>query len=313
MGVLDFLFEGQPPQSVTTYGSTVENMPRWMSEYTQGILARANAIGSESYQPYAGPRIAGFSPEQEQAFGAVGSNVGSYQPWLNQAGGALTQAAQTFPGAVDQYMSPYVTNVTDRAAQLTNRALTEQLLPAVEGKFGAAGHDPRSSAYRRTVDRGVRDLAEGLQGQNLAALHQGYGQAGELFGADASRSLGVAQQSGALGQAAQQMGLTDAAALESVGSARQGLTQRSLDTARQDFEEQRDYPRSNVNWMQGVLQGLPYESGYQTAAQSPAGAVGPSPAGQIGSVATGIAGLLEAFKARGGMIRRGPLSMARYA
>ena len=80
--VTDFLFEGQPPQSVTTYGQTVENVPKWMSDYTQGLIARANAAAAEPYIPYGGPRIAGFSPEQEAAFGMVEENVGAYQPFL---------------------------------------------------------------------------------------------------------------------------------------------------------------------------------------------------------------------------------------
>ena len=80
--VLDFLFEGRPPQSVTTYGQTVENIPKWMSDYTQGLIARANAAAAEPYIPYGGPRIAGFSPEQQAAFGLTEENVGAYQPYL---------------------------------------------------------------------------------------------------------------------------------------------------------------------------------------------------------------------------------------
>ena len=47
MSILDFLFEGKPPQSVTTYGQTVENIPKWMSDYTQGLIARPWDIGME--------------------------------------------------------------------------------------------------------------------------------------------------------------------------------------------------------------------------------------------------------------------------
>ena len=63
--ITDFLFQGRPPQSVTTYGQTVENIPKWMSDYTQGLIARANAAAAEPYIPYGGPRIAGFSPEEQ--------------------------------------------------------------------------------------------------------------------------------------------------------------------------------------------------------------------------------------------------------
>ena len=59
MAVLDFLFEGKPPKAVTTYGQTVTDVPKWLSDYTQGLIARANAIAAEPYQAYGGPRIAG--------------------------------------------------------------------------------------------------------------------------------------------------------------------------------------------------------------------------------------------------------------
>jgi len=85
MSILDFLFEGKPPQSVTTYGQTVENIPKWMSDYTQGLIARANAAAAEPYIPYGGPRISGFDPAQEEAFRMTEENVGAYQPYLGAA------------------------------------------------------------------------------------------------------------------------------------------------------------------------------------------------------------------------------------
>ena len=87
----DFLFEGRPPQSVTTYGQTVENIPKWMSDYTQGLIARANAAAAEPYIPYGGPRIAGFSPEEQASFGLTEANIGAYQPYL-EAGAAFARA-----------------------------------------------------------------------------------------------------------------------------------------------------------------------------------------------------------------------------
>ena len=58
----DFLFEGRPPKSVTTYGQTIKDVPKWLSDYTQGLIARANQAAAEPYIPYGGPRIAPFTP-----------------------------------------------------------------------------------------------------------------------------------------------------------------------------------------------------------------------------------------------------------
>jgi hypothetical protein len=160
-GFLDFLFDGQPPAPSTTYGSSSTELPRWYSEYTQGVLGRAAAAGTEPYQTYSGPRVAGLTSDQQAAMQLARQNVGKGQPLLDQASGIAQTAGaasqQTWPGQVSNYMNPYMTNVTDRAAQLTQRALNEKLLPGLEQVFGSAGQDSRSSAYRRAADTGVRD------------------------------------------------------------------------------------------------------------------------------------------------------------
>lgn len=312
MGALDFIFEGKPPPSVTTYGQTTENMPRWYSDYTQGMIARANAIAAEGYQPYGGPRIAATNEDQQRSYGLARDAAMAHHPYFQQGQGVLGQAMQTFPGAINQYMDPYITNVTDRAAQLTGRALNEQLLPGVERMFGAAGHDPRSTEMRRTVDRGVRDLSEGLQAQNLAALSQGYSQAGQLFGQDQSRLLQGAGVLGQMGLQAQQAGLTGAAGLEAIGAQQQQQQQRNLDLAYQDFLQQRDYPRETIDWMSSVVRGMPYERQVQTQSTGPGQTYQPSPLSQLASAGTAAAGVgkMMGWFNHGGRVRH-PVRYAR--
>ena len=337
MGALDFLFEGSPPESVTTHGQTIQGMPKWYSDYTQGLISRANAIAAEPYQAYGGPRIAGLTPQQMQAYDMIPGITQGAQDVLagvpGMPGGAasaapfLAKAGRTFPEAADEYMNPYMKHVTDRAGELTRRTLDEQLLPSVERVFGAGGHDPRSSAYRRTVDRGVRELAEGLQGQNLAALAEGYNTSGQIFGQDAGRMGALAQTAGALGledidsqtrlaQTMQDTGLTGAAALEAAGAAQQAQTQRSLDLGYEDFARQRDYPRSNVDWMSSIIRGIPTETSTTTTGSGPADVYQPSLLGQLASAGTAAAGIWDIFKnARGGRIKaprrvKGALSYA---
>ena len=346
MGALDFLFEGKPPPSTTTYGTTTENMPRWLSDYTQGLITRANAIAGEPYQLYEGPRLAGLTPDQLRAFDVTREQAGAYRPGLeaatSRAQGALTtampyisRAAETFPEAAGRYMDPYIENVINRASTLAGRELNERFLPSVERVFGAAGSGPRSSAYRRTVDRGVRDIAEGLQGQALGALSQGYAQAGEQFGADVSRlgslgellgslSLREGELGGNLAELAQNLGLREAAGLEAIGATQQADTQRSLDLARADFEAQRDYPRQNIDWLSNVIRGVPTDRTTTTSETGPASIVGPSGLQSLGSLATAIGGISEVFrnpeggwswpwkKARGGYVNK-PRGALRYA
>ena len=293
MGVLDFLLEGTQPPASTTTGSTVQGLPQYVSDYVQQLLSGGMAAGMQPYQPYTGPRIAGLTPDQVGAFGQVRDQVANTPSPTAMAAPYLAQAGKTFPGAASEYMSPYIQNVTDRNAQLTERALREKLMPAVESKFGAMGHDTRSSAYRGEVDRGVRDLTEGLNAQNLAALDTGYNNAANIFSNDASRNAQLASLQGPLAQIQQQMGLTGAAALENIGATQQNQNQRSADLAYQDFTQQRDYPMQQAGALAQLLQGLQTDRTTTTSSTGPSTVSGPSPLAQAGSAATGIAGLIK--------------------
>lgn len=328
MPVNDFLFEGRPPPSVTTYGQTVDSMPKWLSDYTQGLVSRANAIASEPYQPYGGPRIADFSEDEQAAFDATRENVGAYQPYLDAAGaelgGGLNQAyrgiasgTQNFPGAVGDYMDPYIGNVLDRNTALSNRNLTENLIPELQNTFVRSGQFG-SDRMMELAGRTFRDVGENLNQQNLGALSQAYGQAGQLFGADRGRDLqgaGIAgelgiqgsRQYGALGEMASRMGYGDASALEAVGRTERGMDQDSLNLAYQDFSRQRDYPRNTIDWMNSVIRGIPYDQARQTQSYGPGNNYQPSGASQLASLFTAGAGVYDTVwgdgKAKGGLVQ----------
>lgn len=335
-GALDFLFEGRPPPSTTTFGTTTSDLPKWLSDYTQGLIGRANAIAGEEYQPYGGQRLAGLTPDQERAFAITRQASGNYLPMLegaqSAAQGALTQSApylqaagRTFPGAAQEYMDPYINNVINRGSQMAERTLNEKFLPSVANYFGAAGSGPRSTQMRRTVDQGVRDLTEGLNAQNQAALSGAYTNAGQMFGQDASRMGALAQTAGNLGlnsatvqgalaETGQNLALRDAAAQAAVGEALQGDEQRSLDLAYEDFLNERDFPKQQTDWLASIIRGTPHGTVGTTSGTGPAEIYQPSGAAQLGSLASTAGGIWELFKklkppaagttaARGGALR----------
>ena len=323
-GVLDFLFEGRPPAAVTTYGETVENIPKWLSDYTQGLIGRANVIAGEPYQAYEGPRIAGWAPEQLAAFEMGRENVGSWSPYMGAAGQAtmagasanplgvaapfISQGSQQFPGAVEQYMDPYIGNVLDRQAELSQRQLTEEFLPGLQSAFVGSGSFGGDRMMEMGI-RGTRDIAEGLQGQQLGALSQAYGQAGQLFNQDMQRmlqsgelagtlagqtgelQLAGGQQFGALAEALQGLQGRDVAGLEAIGAQQRGLGQQSLDLAYSDFLRQQGYPREMVDWMSSVVRGMPAPTATSTSQTGPADVYGPSPLSQMGSLYSMYRGL----------------------
>jgi hypothetical protein len=340
MGLANFLFEGQAPPSTTTYGQRTDNIPQWMSDYTQGLIARANAVAAEPYQAYGGPRIAGFTPDSMNAFAQTRTAANAYTGPLQQALGMtqnalepgqggmaaaqpyMQQAGQAFPGAAQQYMDPYIQNVIGRSQELANRNFTENLMPQISDTFTRAGQYGSAGMQERAL-RGARDVSENLQSQANAQLSGAYQNAGQMFGADQGRigalaqlagqlggqgqaaQLQGAQQLGQLGQLSQQLGLTGAGALDTVGQMQQGLQQRSLDTAYQDFQNQTNYPRQTIDWMSSVIRGLPTPTSTQSTQVGPASVYQPSPLAQLGSFATGIGGLGQLLGQGGGKARGG--------
>jgi hypothetical protein len=344
MGILDFLFEGAPPASTTTYGSTSNNVPTWLSDYTQGIIARANAEAANPYQPFGGPRIAPFTPDQLAAQGRVRDKAGSYsqpiegaidttQDITGQASGIIGQnlagAGRTFTGDnVQTYMNPYIDNVINRQKEIATRAFNEELLPTIQNTFtrnGQYGSTRMAQAVGNAANRTTQDIQSAAD----AALSQGYGQAADIFASDTGRQgmlgqLGIqgglegAKQSGMLGETLQGIDMRDTAALDASGAIQQQFGQKNLDLARSDFEEQRDYDKNQLNWLAGLVKGIPQgaiPSSTTTTSTGPASEVGPTGIEQIGSIATAIKGIWDMFKgqpatgsgggnARGGVIGR---------
>jgi hypothetical protein len=358
-GVLDFLFNGKAPPSVSSYGTATTGVPQWLSDYLQGTASKANALGAEQFQVYGAPRIAGLAPQQNEASAITQGNVGSWQPGFNTAGDAfsasaqnnasaagqpwLNQAGGTFPGAVDSYMSPYMSHVTDRAAMLGQRNLTENLLPAMGDTFIRAGQHG-STRHIEEMGKALRNTQEGITSQQLAALDQGFGRAGQLHGQDMSRLAGIGQTAGnlatqtaddlratgsewmGLGRNTQSAGLTDAAALDAVGNQMRGFEQANLDLAHQDFADQRDYPRNTIDWLSSVVRGMPSPgSSVTTSGTRPASRSDVPPTSGLSSI-VGALQMGNLFgKAEGGYIPRyakgggvidadfGPPPLATYA
>lgn len=342
MSTLDFIFNGSPPPSTTRYGQSVENVPQWMTDYTQGLVSRANAIAAQPAPIYQGPRIAPFNNNQTQAFSNIKNQVGQFMPTLQggidatkgalnslpsdqaspyltssanfatmsanpsmgglaQASPFINQAAKTFtdPNTVSSYMNPYVGNVIDYAGRLAGNAFRENILPQINDTFVRAGQFG-SSGMQRQVGNSIDQIAQDLQGQSLAALSNAYQTGSNTFQSDQGRmgalaslvgnlgtqqqgatlqaaqqmgqlgatagqlgsltgqlQLGAGQQMGALASLGQQMGLQGNAALNAVGQEQQGQSQRNLDLAYQDWQNQTQYPQQMVDWLSQTIRGIP--------------------------------------------------------
>jgi hypothetical protein len=330
MAFLNFLTQGQPLPS-TSSSLTTSQVPQYLSDYLYNLMSGAYSAAQQAYQPYEGPRIAGFTTPQTQAFDMTSQAAQSYQPQLQaaektaaQAGGISTlgaaqpyfsQAGQTLPSTIQQYMNPYQQQVINRMGDEAQRQLTEKILPTIGDQFTRAGQYG-SSRQQEIAQRGVRDIASDLEANIGKQLATGYttagtqaqadlqrlasmGQAaGQLAGTEAQQKAALAGVQAGLGQKEQALGLSGAAAQEAVGAQQQALNQRNLDLAYQDFLTQTQYPEQQLGFLSNIVRGLP--SGGETQAKTATSlgqTYGPSP---LASIATGLSSAASLSNLLGG-------------
>ena len=324
MAFTNFLTQGQPLPS-TESKLTTSQVPQYLSDYLYNLMSGSYSAAQQEYQPYGGPRIAGFTQNQLDAFNQTNQAVGSYKPQLTAAEGTTAeavgmspteaaqpyfqQASQTTPGVIGDYMNPYMENVTNRMGDLAARQIREKLMPGLGDTFTRAGQYG-STRQQELANRGVRDVSENLASQIGQQLASGYTTAGQQAQADLQRlaSIGQAQgqltgtemtalgnlagvQSG-LGQKEQALGLQGAAATEAVGAEQQQQQQKNLDLAYEDFIRQTQYPEQQLSWLNSQVRGLPSGGGTQTQTGTALGSsYSSSPLAQLASAGTSAAAL----------------------
>ena len=274
-------------------------LPEWYTQYAQNVLSKAYAATSEPYQRYttfdaAGKevpiaRIAGFQPEQEEAFKEYKATRGEYQPYLGASTAALGAGTGSFtaPGVAQRYMNPYLQNVVSGIGAMAGRNLQENILPAINRTFIGGGTFGGSRSAEFT-QRAIRDAQAAALEKQVGALSEGYKAATDLYGAEANRMLEAAPRFAELGVQTQQQRAKELAGLEEIGGQRQQLAQQSADLAYEDFQRQRDYPLYQAQQL-AAIGGSPSAQGAGTVMRTEPGQSGFGQA--VGTAAT-IAGIL---------------------
>lgn len=285
------------PSSLTSPTSDAgNNIPTWMQDYTRGLAEQATKIAGNGYQGYNplsqmsqdqldsygnNSQIAPWNAFRNDAANLTQGNVGSYQPYMQQAQNSLGQAGASTPSQINNYMSPYIQDVNNATAQLAQRNLQENLLPSVNSTFTGAGQfgSTRNAEFE---NRALRDTNQTLLQQQAQNLQQGYNMAGQQFSADANRDLNVGATYGNLGNLNSQLGYKDAAAMDTMGQEKQNQQQQNYNLAYQDFLQQRDYSQQQLDWLNSMVRGLQYSNaGYNTQANLNANPVTTSPLSAI--------------------------------
>lgn len=278
---------------------TETKLPQWLVDAYTKSIERGYEATTSPYQPYTGgPRLAAISPQEQQAYDMTSRNVGNFRPYTQAAGQYIAGGTQSFtdPGVASQYMNPYTQNVVAGIGSAAGRNLYENLLPAVNRTFVGGGTFGGSRSAEFTA-RAVRDAnAAALSAQN-EALQKGYESGMGQFNTEAGRYLTAAERAQSLGGDVQRLAGTETAALEAAGRAQRGFEQESLDLAKSDFENQRDYDYNQAMRFQNFV-GTPSASGAGTRYEQ---APGPNRTAQtLGAVATAAGALGNIFARKEG-------------
>jgi len=282
-----------PPEFVEAAGKTyLSNLADATGQYKTADLSKA--FGQQF--------VAGQDQLQKDAQTLATQGIGAYQPFLNQAQAAQTQAGVlagqagqfTGPSAYQQFMSPYQQDVIsetlrefDVQAQKGIPSIAAQAVS--KGVLGGGREGVMRSEYQATSDRN----RAALQAQLLA---QGFGQAQQAAQQAFmnQQTLGN-QQLNLAGQQQQFLG-QDVGALSTLGAQNQALQQAQLGAQQQLAQQQLQQPLTAANaYGQGVTSLIAGYPGQTTQVNAPS----PSPLmTAIGAGGT-LAGIYRAFNRPG--------------
>ena len=229
-----------------TFTAEESSLSSWAGPYVTEMLGRGQALAGLPYQAYMGPLTAGESGLQQQAFQGLGA---LQTPTAQQT--TYDPMSFTTAGTAEQYMSPFLQGALDPqyAAAQRQADISAQNLQSQFGKAGAYGGS-RQAVAEAELQRGLLDRMAGITG---TGYQQAFEQAQQQFNTEPARQMAAAQQ-------AQRYGLDVLGAQQTGGGLQRAIEQQGIGADIAQFEQERDYPFKNVQFMQSLLQGLPLET-----------------------------------------------------
>ena len=193
------------------------------------------------------PSVAPQDALQKQAASLAASGVGSFQPFINQAQQLTGAGAGTGAGSIQEFMSPYQTQVIDaslaefdRNAAANRQRIRDQAVAS--GAFGGGREGVELAEFQTGSDMDRAMLQANL-------LQQGFESAA------ARRQQDLANQQG-LAQLLPQLQRSDISTLGSVGAVQQAQEQAERDATREAARQATFLPQENLSRYAGQVAGL---------------------------------------------------------
>jgi hypothetical protein len=239
------------------------SLSNWAGPYVTDMLGKGWAASEMPYYGYEGPLTADASQLQQQAFQGIGSiqpppGFGTFDPSSFQ-GGIFDSAAAA------QYMNPYLQNALNPQIDEARRQSEIQ-------RIQNAGRLTKAGAFGGSRQAIMESEGDRNLGQNLANIvgtgyRDAYDKGAGQFSTDQDRRL----RAEGMGEASRQFGagfglqglgsLLDLYGQQAgMGATQRGIEQEGINADYAQFQEERDYPYKNIQFMQSLLQGLPLEA-----------------------------------------------------
>lgn len=259
---------GKGNNTTTSTSSTAPN-PQAMALYQQ-ILGQAQNVAQTPYQAYTGQLTAPVNAQQTAGINNINANANSAQPYINQAAGLATGAANPLTASqIQNYQNPYTQDVVNATqAQFNDQNAQQQA--ALKGNQiaqGALGGNRTGIASSNLA--GQQQLSQAPTIANLYAqsYNSGLGTAAQqyqqnpLAAAGSLANFGISGQNAALQGAGQQI---------NAGTLQQ-QTQQAQDTANYgQYAQAQAYPFQVEQWLAGIGTGVAPGLGTTTTGTSTA-------------------------------------------
>jgi hypothetical protein len=224
---------------------TESNLSNWAGDYVTSMLGKGQALAGQPYQAYSGPLTAGESSLQQNAFQGLANlaiptdKMGAFNP-------------QTF-GAdqARQYMNPYLMAALQPQIDEARRQsqITQMMNDAQLTKAGAYGGG-RQAIMNAETQRSLGTNLANITGTGYASA---YDKAMAQFNTEQGRGMEAQKMLNDYGMGA-------LAAQQQAGAVQRGIEAEGIAADKKAFEEERDYPYKQVQYMQSLLQGLPLQT-----------------------------------------------------
>jgi hypothetical protein len=170
------LFEGTP-QTATSYVTTTSELPKWQQDALYNQVQWATNAANRPYTPYAGETVAGFAPQQMQAYDLVNKNVGAYQPDMSFASSGMKGFSEK--GTADQlraeqakYLRPELVDVNlTKGQNYWDRAGALDIVGAAQPYLNRAGSMDIVGAAQPLLGKAEATTAQSLAERALTAAN----------------------------------------------------------------------------------------------------------------------------------------------